>query len=203
MRQKAFMIASALCLLSLSAQAQDGLQILPECKPTPSRPAGAGYPGEGKVVKSSNLRLKTGAAVPALGQPVTIIGRVLDGGCIPLQDAVVEIWQADGGGEAGKDPNFAGSGRAVTNNLGEFQFVTVEPGGKQAVIHFRVTHPAFPTLTTDLYVDANAIVQNEELAKLTVGERSLLAPLGVKTLRDGKVMTFDITLKGRAKFRGY
>ncbi|MBN8532409.1 MAG: hypothetical protein J0L97_11205 [Alphaproteobacteria bacterium] len=204
--RKALGITSAICLLSAAATAQDGLQLLPECKPTPLRPAGPGYPGEGKVIKSSNLRLKTGAAVPAAGKPVTIVGRVLDGACVPLQDAVVEIWQADSAGAPSgqsKDPHFAGSGRAVTNNLGEFRFVTVEPGGKRPVIHFRVSHQAFPVLTTELYVDAQAVEQDAELKKLTIGERNLLTPLGMKALSDGSAVTFDITLKGRAKYRGY
>jgi protocatechuate 3,4-dioxygenase beta subunit len=96
------------------------------------------YPGKGKIGHSNNLRRKTGSPVFAAGQPMVINGRVVDRDCVPVMGAVVEMWQANSYGrynngngkknDAAPDPDFAGSGSAVTDNNGEFQFVTVYPG---------------------------------------------------------------------------
>jgi protocatechuate 3,4-dioxygenase alpha subunit len=65
------------------------------------------------------------AGVP--GQRVTIRGRVLDGDGKPVNDALVEIWQADGRGQySGK--RFRGFGRSATDDNGEFRFRTIKPG---------------------------------------------------------------------------
>jgi protocatechuate 3,4-dioxygenase alpha subunit len=72
----------------------------------------------------------------AAGEHLTIEGRVVDGDGRPVNDAVLEIWQADAGGkyrdaqdenasEAGK---FRGFGRILTDVDGAFRFTTVKPG---------------------------------------------------------------------------
>lgn len=56
---------------------------------------------------------------------VRIAGRVLDGAGEPVNDAVVEIWQADADGRYGGE---FGWGRCGTDADGRFSFVTVKPG---------------------------------------------------------------------------
>jgi len=72
-----------------------------------------------------------------IGQPVVIVGRVLDGDGAPVSDALVEIWQADANGrfnhpndpnQAEADPSFKGFGRSPTDDDGRFLFHTVKPG---------------------------------------------------------------------------
>ena len=65
------------------------------------------------------------AGVP--GQRVTIRGRVLDGDGKPVNDALVEIWQADSRGNYG-GKRFRGFGRSATDDAGEFRFHTIKPG---------------------------------------------------------------------------
>jgi protocatechuate 3,4-dioxygenase alpha subunit len=65
------------------------------------------------------------AGVP--GQRVTIRGRVLDGDGAPVNDALVEIWQADSRGKYG-GKRFRGFGRSATDDAGGFRFHTVKPG---------------------------------------------------------------------------
>jgi protocatechuate 3,4-dioxygenase alpha subunit len=65
------------------------------------------------------------AGVP--GQRVTIRGRVLDGDGKPVDDALVEIWQADSRGKYG-GKRFRGFGRSATDAQGEFRFHTIKPG---------------------------------------------------------------------------
>jgi protocatechuate 3,4-dioxygenase alpha subunit len=78
----------------------------------------------------------TGLAGPALeGERVAFTGRVLDGDGRPVDDAVLEIWQADARGRyaapRGPDdppPAFTGFGRIATAKDGSFGFTTVKPG---------------------------------------------------------------------------
>jgi len=73
----------------------------------------------------------------AEGERVTLVCRVLDGDGIPLNDAMIELWQADGTGAynhpddpryADHDPAFRGFGRLATNEQGVCVFETVKPG---------------------------------------------------------------------------
>jgi protocatechuate 3,4-dioxygenase alpha subunit len=61
------------------------------------------------------------------GERVTIAGRVLDGDGKPVNDAAVEIWQADAEGNYGSR-KFRGFGRAATDAKGRFRFKTIKPG---------------------------------------------------------------------------
>jgi protocatechuate 3,4-dioxygenase alpha subunit len=71
------------------------------------------------------------------GERITIEGRLLDGAGAPIDDGLIEIWQADAEGcfhhpqdarRASADPAFAGFGRAATGAAGRFVFHTIRPG---------------------------------------------------------------------------
>ena len=72
------------------------------------------------------------------GQRIIVHGHVFDGGGAAVDDAMVEIWQADAAGIYGHpgdprhtqvDNHFRGHGRAGTNNRErEYRFKTVKPG---------------------------------------------------------------------------
>ena len=72
------------------------------------------------------------------GERLRMEGRVLDGAGDPVEDAMLEIWQADADGRYAHplddargeraDSRFRGFGRAGTNANGEFHFETVKPG---------------------------------------------------------------------------
>lgn len=67
----------------------------------------------------------------AVGAPIRIEGRIIDGAGQPVPDAMVEIWQADGVGRyAGPQSNtrFKGFGRSETLHAGKYSFTTVKPG---------------------------------------------------------------------------
>jgi len=69
---------------------------------------------------------------------ILIQGRVLDGDRKPIEDAVLEIWQASSAGryrhpddtrELALDNGFTGFGRAITDfETGEYTFETIKPG---------------------------------------------------------------------------
>jgi protocatechuate 3,4-dioxygenase alpha subunit len=71
----------------------------------------------------------------ARGEKIAIEGRVLDGDGAPVDDALLEIWQADAEGRYDHpddprraDPGFHGFGRSITDDGGRFRFVTIRPG---------------------------------------------------------------------------
>ncbi len=71
------------------------------------------------------------------GERVIVQGRVLDGDSVPVNDALIEIWQAsaagkyahaDGAGGRLAGASFKGFGRTPTDEAGSFRFVTIKPG---------------------------------------------------------------------------
>lgn len=75
---------------------------------------------------------------PSTPGAIRIEGRVLDGAGDPVDDALVEIWQAGRSGryahpadqrdELPLEPGFTGFGRCGTDEAGRYWFVTVKPG---------------------------------------------------------------------------
>ena len=71
------------------------------------------------------------------GETVTIEGRITDGDGKPVNDALVEIWQANAHGKYAHpddlqdkplEPAFKGFGRVPTDDSGAFRFTTIKPG---------------------------------------------------------------------------
>ena len=71
------------------------------------------------------------------GEPITLEGRVIDGDGKPVNDALIEIWQANAHGryahpddtrELPLEPGFKGFGRVATDADGAFRFTTIKPG---------------------------------------------------------------------------
>ncbi len=61
------------------------------------------------------------------GERVSVDGRVLDGDGAPVNDALLEIWQAGADGKFG-EKSFRGFGRSATDDQGRFRFRTIKPG---------------------------------------------------------------------------
>ena len=71
------------------------------------------------------------------GEKVAIEGRIVDGDGNAVNDAVVEIWQANAHGRYAHpddtqdkplEPQFKGFGRVTTDTDGVFRFTTIKPG---------------------------------------------------------------------------
>ena len=102
------------------------------------------------------------AGVP--GKRISIEGRVLDGDGKPVNDALVEIWQADSKGRYG-GKRFRGFGRSATDDAGGFRFHTIQPGrvpgpgGKLQAPGYTVAD-AGATVRVTRYLDAFVRVLN-------------------------------------------
>lgn len=151
--------------LSLSKTAQ----ALEQCHQlTPEQTEGPFYPIRDQFDKDNNLINVQGKNKQAEGEVIIIKGRVIDENCAPVEQVLVEIWQACHTGKynhpadpnpAKLDPNFQYWGRAITNKKGEYSFKTILPGEYQAAqdwvrpphIHFKVHRRGFEELTSQFY----------------------------------------------------
>ena len=146
------------------------------------------------------------------GERVTIAGRVLDGDGKPVNDAAVELWQANSHGRYASpedaqdkplEPGFRGYGRSLTNDAGEFRFRTVKPGrvpgpqGKMQAPHLNVTifmRGLLKQLVTRVYFpDDPANADDPVLALVPAARRSTLI-----ARRTGEgALEWNVTLQGR------
>jgi protocatechuate 3,4-dioxygenase, alpha subunit len=147
-----------------------------------------------------------------VGERIRIEGRVTDAEGKPINDALLEIWQADGEGRyASADKNarsntgFKGFGRAGTDADGRFHFETVKPGpvpgptGEKQAPHIGVAYFSRGLLThlyTRIYFSGESGNDADPILNLVPPERrhTLIA----KREQRGKipVYRFDVVLSG-------
>jgi protocatechuate 3,4-dioxygenase beta subunit len=113
-----------------------------------------------------------------LGERIKVSGRLLDQAGRPVRHQLVELWQANAAGRyhhdvdqhpAPLDPNFTGTGRALTDDEGRYRFVTIKPGSypwrnhanawRPAHLHFSIFGRAFTErLITQMYFPADPLL---------------------------------------------
>lgn len=148
------------------------------------------------------------------GQRIQLIGRVLDGEGTPVNDALVEIWQANAHGlyrrpadsrqDNRYDPDFSGFGRCGTGTDPEarFLFDTIKPGaiGNGQAPHLNVVltmRGLLNHLFTRIYFDDEAAANADDpvLAQVPIERRrTLLAQRNPAAA--GIVYEFDIHMQG-------
>lgn len=127
----------------------------------------------------------------APGEVIEVSGRVtqLDGR--PLDNVVVEIWQADSRGRYDA-PDFCGWGRAATDAAGVYRFRTIRPGA----VAGRLAHLSFLLLYSGLMRHLQTVMFFElgadpVLDAVPAPRRELLV-----AKREGAGYRFDIRLRG-------
>jgi protocatechuate 3,4-dioxygenase, beta subunit len=187
--------------------------------PTPGQVAGPFYPSRRRSDEDFDLTQIEGASGRARGAPIYVRGQVVDEDCLPIQEALVEIWQANAWGrydherDAGNprplDPNFQGWGRVLTDQQGFYGFKTIKPGPYPANdqgwirpphIHFRVGRRGYHDLITQMYFAGEALNEPDLIRRsLSPAERERVTvvfgegpPIAEASARFGH---FDITLR--------
>ena len=128
------------------------------------------------------------------GEVIEITGRVtqLDGQ--PLDNLVLEIWQADAAGRF-DNPGFLGWGRAATDAQGVYRFRTLRPGAPKG----RMSHINFLLLYSGLMRQLQTVMFFE------LGSDPVLdaVPAAVRerlvAKSEGTVYRFDLKLRGEGE----
>jgi protocatechuate 3,4-dioxygenase alpha subunit len=130
----------------------------------------------------------------AAGEAIEISGCVRQADGKPLDNVVLEIWQADAQGRT-ESPGFFGWGRAATNQDGTYVFRTVKPGaiaGRSPHVNFIVLYSGLMrALHTTMFFDD---AKDPVLDAVPRGRKALLI-----AKREGTVYRFDIRLRGEGE----
>jgi protocatechuate 3,4-dioxygenase alpha subunit len=147
------------------------------------------------------------------GERIRVEGRIFDGDGVGINDAMLEIWQADAQGRyahprdtrALPNATFKGFGRSATSKDGTFSFDTIKPGavpgpnGKAQAPHIVVciySRGMLRQVYTRLYFDDEAVNASDAILALVPADRrdTLIAK---KSVKNGQpVYTFDIHMQG-------
>jgi protocatechuate 3,4-dioxygenase beta subunit len=141
---------------------------------------------------------------PPQGERIIVAGRILDEDGRGVPNALIEMWQANAAGRyrhsrdnhpAPLDPNFLGAGRTITDEAGNYRFVTIRPGAypwrnhhnawRPAHIHFSLFGSAFITrMVTQMYFP------NDPLMALD----PVLQSIPDKAAQERLVSAFDLSI---------
>jgi len=121
---------------------------------------------------------------------IEITGRVTELDGKPLDNVILEIWQADAAGRF-DNPGFSGWGRAATDAQGVYRFRTLRPGAAQG----RAPHVNFLILYSGLMRQLQTVMffsnaSDPVLAVVKAKDRLIAKPDGPNRYR------FDIRLRG-------
>ncbi len=158
----------------------------------------------------------------ALGERIIVVGRVMDEDERPIPNTLIEIWQANAAGRyhhavdqhnAPLDPNFTGAGRCVTNDRGEYRYLTIKPGPypwlnhpnawRPSHIHLSLFGPAFVTrLVTQFFFPGDPLLPMDPIFNSvpTKAGRARLMSFYAHEISEPEYALgyrFDIVLRGR------
>ena len=121
---------------------------------------------------------------------IEISGRVTELDGKPLDNVILEIWQADASGRF-DNPGFSGWGRAATDAQGVYRFRTIRPGatpGRAPHVNFLILYSGLMRqLQTVMFFSA---ASDPVLAVVKAKDRLIAKPDGPNRYR------FDIRLRG-------
>jgi protocatechuate 3,4-dioxygenase beta subunit len=110
---------------------------------------------EGPYYKAGSPERSSLVEADTVGEVLLLTGKVLTMDCEPVAGAVVDVWQADGGGVY-DNVEYRLRGRVRTDSGGAFAIETVVPGeypGRTPHIHIKVFGPdGGELLTTQVYL---------------------------------------------------
>ena len=177
--------------------------------------------GGERVAGPGDADLTAQHAGAPVGERLVLLGRVMDTEGRPLRGTLVEVWQANAAGryahagdrwDAPLDPNFSGAGRCVTDDRGEFRFVTVKPGPypwgnhfnawRPAHIHFSLLGRAFAQrLVTQMYFPGDPWFPYDPIFNGVRDEAARQRMVGAFSVHDcvpnwAQAYRFDIVLRG-------
>ena len=139
------------------------------------------------------------------GTRLTISGWVHNLDCTEyIAGAILDIWHADDAGTY-DNTGFNLRGKTTSNNQGFYLFETIYPGKylngnsyRPAHIHFKITPPGYPLLTTQLYFQGDSDIPSDAAASISSGtfdSSNRIVPVSTNSLGQ-KEATWDIVIDG-------
>lgn len=178
--------------------------------PTTGQEMGPFYPMIRPPDHDADLTHVKGRSGSAMGQPINVIGRIVDPRGNAVRDAQVELWQCNAAGRydhpgdranpAALDPNFQGFAKLVTDRDGQFKFRSVKPkdygtpiGRRTPHIHFDIASNA-DRLVTQMYFPGEPLNEVDFLLRNADNKQSLIAEAIDRLSSDPQALAFRWTV---------
>ena len=204
---KSGIIGGASGLFASSVVAGDS----PKRHPTPPEIKGPFYPVFAQKDKDFDLTRIEGKQGVAQGKMIMIQGQVLDTDGNPVEDATVDLWQANAAGryrhphdsnKAPLDPDFQGWAIVPSGKEGKFRFKTVYPGSYPAAekwtrpphINFKVSKRGYVELITQMYFPGHKLNDSDLLLKRNSKEEKKLM-IALKVKDKSEIYAYNIVLQ--------
>ncbi|MGB1317370.1 MAG: T9SS type A sorting domain-containing protein [Flavobacteriales bacterium] len=168
-------------LASFSVTALSNISLAKSPKPLPldeCNPTTPDYYGQGPFYTQNppNIVNNQLANVNEEGTRMVISGVVRTLDCSEvIPDTVVDVWHANSPGQY-DNSGYNLRGKMLSNAQGFYQFETVYPGKylngsvyRPSHIHFKITPPGYPTITTQLYFEGDEDLDSDPASSLTSG----------------------------------
>ena len=180
------MVVGGAALTGLAASARSQTLVA-----TSAQDLGPFYPIIRPPDHDADLTRIEGRSGTAMGQPINVIGRIVDVRGNPVRNAQVEIWQCnaagrydhpgDGANPAALDPNFQGFARLATDANGDFKFRSIKPKDYDTPIGRRTPHIHFSIdgnrerLVTQMYFPGEPLNDSDFLLRNASPRESVIA----------------------------
>lgn len=137
------------------------------------------------------------------GNRIEIKGKVFGSDCkTPIANTLVEIWHCDTLGEYdNKSKDFLHRASQLTNQKGEYSFITILPGKylngelyRPAHIHFRITVKNHKDIVSQIYFKGDPHITADPWASQEKAKERILE-LEPENIKGGLTVNFDIYLQ--------
>jgi protocatechuate 3,4-dioxygenase beta subunit len=177
---------------------------------TSAQQLGPFYPLIRPADHDADLTRVEGRSGTAMGQPIQVIGRIVDLQGNPIRNAQIDIWQCnaagrydhpgDRGNPATLDPNFQGFARLASDRDGQFKFRSVKPkdydtpiGRRTPHIHFAIDGHA-ERLVTQMYFPNEPLNDIDFVLKDAAPRESVIAETIDRLSSDPQALAFRWTV---------
>lgn len=194
---------AALAGLATAARAQ-------KLVPTSGQDLGPFYPIVRPRDEDADLTRLRGAKGVARGDPVNVVGRVVDLRGRPVRGVKLELWQANSVGRydhpgdhanpAALDPNFQGYASLLTDRDGNFKFRSIKPSAYNTPIGMRTPHIHFDIhgrserLVTQMYFPGESLNASDALLRAANPRESVIAQTIPRLSGDPGAAAFNWTV---------
>lgn len=177
---------------------------------TSAQDLGPFYPIIRPADHDADLTRVAGRSGTAAGQPIQVLGRIVDLHGNPIRNAQIEIWQCNAAGRyahpgdssnpAALDPNFQGYARLATDADGQFKFRSVKPKDYDTPIGRRTPHIHFDIsgqrerLVTQMYFPNEPLNDVDFLLKNASPKESVIAEAIDRLSSDPQALAFRWTV---------